>query len=49
MLFAEDKESTVTTASETTGSSISSHTDPTTHSKINTFFIEDLSHLLQSL
>jgi hypothetical protein len=35
MLFAEAKESTATTVSETTSSS--SHTNPTTHSEITTF------------
>ena len=48
MLFAEGKESTIITVSESTGSGgRSRHSTTRTYSEINTFFSKDLSHLLQ--
>lgn len=47
MLFAEGKESTIVRVSESTGSNSSRHTATRTYSEINTFFLKDLSHLLQ--
>ncbi|HEU4822822.1 MAG TPA: hypothetical protein VFS97_05295 [Nitrososphaeraceae archaeon] len=50
MLFAEGKESTEITVSESTGSgssSSSSNTTTRTCSETNTFYSEDISHLLQ--
>jgi Arrestin (or S-antigen), N-terminal domain len=49
ILFAEGKESTIITASESTGAGSSSSLDTTTRTyrEINTFFSKDLSHLLQ--
>jgi hypothetical protein len=51
MLFAEGRESTVITVSESTGSrgssSSSRHSTTRTYREINTFFSKDLSHLLQ--
>jgi antitoxin component of RelBE/YafQ-DinJ toxin-antitoxin module len=49
ILFAEGKESTIITASESTGAGSSSSPDTTTRTyrEINTFFSKDLSHLLQ--
>jgi hypothetical protein len=49
MLFAEGKESTEITVSESTGSSSSSSSNTTTrtYSETNTFYSEDISHLLQ--
>jgi hypothetical protein len=47
MLFAEGKESTIVRVSESTGSNSNRHTATRTYSEINTFFLKDLSHLLQ--
>ena len=47
VLFAEGKESTTITVSESTGSGSSRRTTSTTYSEINTLFSKDLSHLLQ--
>src|ERR687895_303304 len=48
MLFAEGKESTMITVSESTGSGGRSRRSTTrTYSETNTFFSKDLSHLLQ--
>ena len=47
MLFAEGKESTIVRVSESTGSHSNRHTATRTYSEINTFFLKDLSHLLQ--
>lgn len=47
MLFAEGKESTIVRVSESTGSNGNRHTATRTYSEINTFFLKDLSHLLQ--
>jgi Arrestin (or S-antigen), N-terminal domain len=47
MLFAEGKESTIIRISESTGSDSNRHTATRTYSEINTFFLKDLSHLLQ--
>ena len=47
MLFAEGKESTMIRISESTGSDSNRHTATRTYSEINTFFLKDLSHLLQ--
>src|SRR5919108_1388376 len=47
MLFAEGKESTIITVSESTGARSSRDTTTRTYSEINTFFSKDLSHLLQ--
>ncbi|HEX5976992.1 MAG TPA: hypothetical protein VFY68_06925 [Nitrososphaeraceae archaeon] len=46
-LFAEGKESTIVRVSESTGSNGNRHTATRTYSEINTFFLKDLSHLLQ--
>jgi hypothetical protein len=49
-LFAEGKESTTITVDESTSgydSSGSNRWDSRTYSEVNTFFSEDLSHLLQ--
>jgi hypothetical protein len=48
MLFAEGKESTVITVSESRGTGSSTRdTNTRTYSEVNTFFSKDLSHLLQ--
>lgn len=47
MLFAEGKESTIVRVSESTGSNSNRHMATRTYSEINTFFLKDLSHLLQ--
>jgi hypothetical protein len=47
MLFAEGKESTMIRISESTSSDSNRHTATRTYSEINTFFLKDLSHLLQ--
>ena len=47
VLFAEGKESTSITVSESTDAGSSRHTTTRTYSEINTFFSKDLSHLLQ--
>ena len=47
MLFAQGKESTIVRVSESTGSNSNRHTATRTYSEINTFFLKDLSHLLQ--
>jgi len=47
MLVAEGKESTIMRISENTGSGSNRHTATRTYSEINTFFLKDLSHLLQ--
>jgi Arrestin (or S-antigen), N-terminal domain len=47
VLFAEGKESTTITVSESSGSGSSRRTTSTTYSEKNTFFSKDLSHLLQ--
>ena len=48
MLFAEGKESTIITVSESRGTGSSSqHMTTRTYSEINTFFSKDLSYLLQ--
>lgn len=50
VLFAEGKESTIITVSENTdGGSSSRRTTTRTYSETDTFFSEDLSHLLQSV
>ena len=46
-LFAEGKESTIITVSESTGAGSRRDTTTRTYSEINTFFSKDLSHLLQ--
>ena len=49
-LFAEGKESTIIQVTESTGSNSSSsrsNTTTRTYTEINTFFLKDLSHLLQ--
>jgi hypothetical protein len=47
MLFAEGKESTIITVSESTGAGRSRDTTTRTYSEINIFFSKDLSNLLQ--
>jgi hypothetical protein len=47
MLFAEGKESTIITVSESTGAGRSRDTTTRTYSEINVFFSKDLSNLLQ--
>ena len=47
MLFAEGKESTIITVSESTGDDMSRDTTTRTYSEINIFFSKDLSNLLQ--
>jgi hypothetical protein len=47
MLFAEGKESTIITVSESSGSGSRRDTTTRTYSETNTFFSKDLSHLLQ--
>jgi hypothetical protein len=47
MLFAEGKESTIITVSESTGDEMSRDTTTRTYSEINVFFSKDLSNLLQ--
>lgn len=47
MLFAEGRESTIIRVSGSTGSHSNRHTATRTYSEINTFFLKDLSHLLQ--
>lgn len=47
MLFAEGKESTIITVSESTGDGSSRDTTTRTYSEINVFFSKDLSKLLQ--
>lgn len=47
ILLAEGKESTIIKASESTSYGSSRNTTTRTYSEINTFFSEDLSHLLQ--
>jgi hypothetical protein len=47
MLFAEGKESTMIRISESTSSDSNRHTATRTYSEINTFFLKDLSDLLQ--
>jgi arrestin (S-antigen)-like protein len=47
MLFAEGKESTIITVSESTGAGSRRDTTTRTYSEINIFFSKDLSHLLQ--
>ncbi|MDQ4066940.1 MAG: hypothetical protein M3114_05080, partial [Thermoproteota archaeon] len=46
VLFAEGKESTIITVSESTGAGSRRHRTTRTYSEINTFFSKDLSHLL---
>jgi hypothetical protein len=46
VLFAEGKESTIITVSESTGTGSRRHTTTRNFSEINTFFSKDLSHLL---
>jgi arrestin (S-antigen)-like protein len=47
VLFAEGKESTIITVSESTGAGSRQDTTTRTYSEINTFFSKDLSHLLE--
>ena len=47
ILFAEGKESTIITASESTGYGGNRDTTTRTYSEVNTFFSEDLSHLFE--
>src|SRR5919108_3262138 len=47
MLFAEGKESTIITVSESTGAGSRRDTTTRTYSEINVFFSKDFSHLLQ--
>jgi hypothetical protein len=46
VLFAEGKESTIITVSESTGAGSRRHTMTRTYTEINTLFSKDLSHLL---